>query len=191
MFDRTLESYVPRYYDGIPQIESIMYAEQQIIDDMFSIINLIKNNNYVVTADNDTLTYYEKILGLSTPDSTGLTDEEFRRLRIQQIQAKLANQFPITYRFLVQNLETYYGEYGIDFTIKKDFDNYNFVINTTTGVPETNRRVDKYLIQTIPANMLYNVISGNTHNELHDNNQTHNDLHSYTHNYLNNGGKVE
>lgn len=139
----TLKELLPTWYTGLLEFETLMRIEQGLLEELVVSITRAEGNLYVSTADNETITLYERMLRIARqPDDT----LDMRRFRVL---TRLASQKPYTIRYLTELLNSI----GEDVTISCIYDEYQLIINSAFEQRGQMADVD-YLIRTIvPANL--------------------------------------
>lgn len=121
-----LKDNMPRYYDGIYEMEELLKAEQIKFDELEANLGLIYTNQFIQTADEKTISDLEKLFYI-IPDKL-LEGLDFRRDRILN---RFATNPPFTLYFLYQKLNTIVGKNR--WTVEVDYDNYTLYISTAAS----------------------------------------------------------
>lgn len=101
---RKASSYVPRIYSGFTEMESLIVAEDSILDTAEAEKKNVENNQFVITANEYGIEQYENMLGIIPNLSTETL--QFRRDRIIN---RLSMAPPFTFRFLKKKLDEIIG----------------------------------------------------------------------------------
>lgn len=139
-----LRALLPSWYEGIVETDVLMEIEDDLFEELRLQIERVQKNQYVSTADEQTIYLYEQMLGITT----NLEDPiEARRFRVL---TRMTTQRPYTVAYLKELLDSF-GE-GAEILIF--YNEYRLVINTKF---EEIGQVDEldYLFRAIvPANMI-------------------------------------
>ena len=107
-----IKSYFPPLYNGILEIDTLVKIENDLFENLNSEFEKAIKNEYVITADKETIKKYETLLRINDGDDKELS---FRR---QRILNRLAMNMPFTLKALKQKLDELIGK-----------GNYNIFIN--------------------------------------------------------------
>lgn len=169
--DRELIEYLPEFMREYREIKIICDKEQQQIEKMWGQCERIWDNQFIVTADEETIKKWERMLNVSVGDTWTLKD---RRNKILSI---VAEQRPYTDESLRIMLESIFGEENyqmeyvnpLELLVSVSFESRNEIVN-----------VEKMLNRILPANLKWSVdIFHNKYLLLK--NYTHDQLKVYTH----------
>lgn len=149
MDDRTrnLKEYFPQIYDNITEIQEIALTEQPIIDDIDYHIHEIFKNSFIVTSDEEGISRYEDLLGI--------TPEKFDTLETRRLSvlSSWSTSTLFTYRILLQRLSQICGDNK--FEVEKDFDNFRIIIKLYNIERTLVEAVKQLGTKLIPANMIW------------------------------------
>lgn len=137
----TLIEQLPSYFRPIVEFQEILKAHGYAMDSLDSSAEQVYNNNYIQTADVQTITFWENALGITYTYGDTL---DFRRTRILQ-KFRLSTNFPIG--ALTDNLTQLFGEDGYEMNL--DYDNLTISIKVTS---------DRYGAIDLLYNLLWDVI---------------------------------
>lgn len=101
---RKASSYVPRIYSGFTEMESLIVAEDSILDIAEAEKKNVENNQFVITANEYGIEQYENMLGIIPNPAT--EPLQFRRDRSIN---RLSMTPPFTFRFLKKKLDEIIG----------------------------------------------------------------------------------
>lgn len=107
-----IKSYFPPLYNDILEIDTLVKIENDLFENLNSEFEKAIKNEYVITADKETIKKYETLLRINDGDDKELS---FRR---QRILNRLAMNMPFTLKALKQKLDELIGK-----------GNYNIFIN--------------------------------------------------------------
>ncbi len=107
-----IKPYFPSLYDNILEIDNLVKVENDLFENLNSEFDKAIRNEYVVTADKETIKRYETLLRITDGDDKELS---FRR---QRILNRLAMNMPFTIKALKQKLDELIGK-----------GNYNVFVN--------------------------------------------------------------
>lgn len=147
--DRKLIDYLPEHSQEILEMRVIMAAEQKEFERLWTEINNTKKDQFLVTATENGIARWEKMLKIS-PKATDTTEE--RRLRIL---AKVNEQLPFTKVTLAQSLTALCGEGGYKMDIR--YGEYRVRVLVALAAKKMVDEVQKLLQRVLPANLLIEV----------------------------------
>lgn len=148
MFKRTLASFSPTVYKNVVEMDKLLEAEEKVMDIARQEAYAAFSNTFVLTADEDGVIMFEKVLGI-TADST-TESLEFRRGRILN---RMSMSPPFTFRFLKQKLDTIIGEGK--WTAYIDFDNYTIFVEYSAINANWYTELEFTMTQLKPCNMVF------------------------------------
>lgn len=99
-----IKPYFPSLYNNILEIENLVKVENDLFENLNSEFDKAIRNEYVVTADKETIKRYETLLRITDGDDKELS---FRR---QRILNRLAMNMPFTIKALKQKLDELIGK---------------------------------------------------------------------------------
>ena len=72
---------MPEYFRPIIEFREILKAHGYSLDKLDETSEKVKDNNYIATCDEETIAYYEKLLGITygIPESTGTAEIQHDR----------------------------------------------------------------------------------------------------------------
>ena len=108
----TLTKQLPDYFKPIIEYQAIMQAHGYALDIFGGNAERVKDNNYISTADEQTIAFWENILGLIYSYGDTL---DYRRAKVLQ---KFTTSPPFSIEFLKDRLTQLYGADG--FTVDVD-----------------------------------------------------------------------
>lgn len=117
-----IKPYFPLLYENILEIDTLVEAENSILDELNAEINRVKDNEYIITADKETIKRYEILLRITDGDDKDL---EFRR---QRVLNRLAMNMPFTLRALKQKLNDLIGKGN--YVVSVDNENYTLIVES-------------------------------------------------------------
>lgn len=148
MFNRRLESFVPTVYEGVVEMSDIMNTEESVMDiareEMYSAFA----NTFVLTADEQGIVMFEKMLNIIT--NPEIQDLEFRR---QRIINRLSMSPPFTYRFLKQKLDEIIGPGAWKAYV--DFDNYTLYVESSAVNQNWYSEIEFTINRIKPCNIVF------------------------------------
>ena len=83
-----LQAAYPRFYLDVLEMQAILKAEGKLLDDITEGIELVVDNNFIVSADEKTITTLERALGITEKDVEGLTLDQRKNALIILISGK-------------------------------------------------------------------------------------------------------
>ena len=109
--EENLKGQLPEYFRPVIEFGEILKAHGYSLNKIDETSEKVKDNNYIATCDEETIAYYEKLLGITYQFGDDL---EYRRARVLQKYNTIA-PFPI--RFLQDKLTELYGEDGYEISV--------------------------------------------------------------------------
>lgn len=106
-----LKQQLPRYFRPIIEFGEILKAQGYSLDRFDEASAKVHANNYIATCDEDTIAYYERLLGIVYRFGDTL---EYRRTRVLQ---KYNTIVPFSIGFLRDKLTELYGEDGYEMSV--------------------------------------------------------------------------
>ena len=102
----TLTKQLPDYFKPIIEYQAIMQAHGAALDVVEGNTEQVRDNNYISTADEQTISFWENVLGLTYSYGDTL---DYRRSMVMQ---KFTTMPPFSIQFLRDRLNQLYGEDG-------------------------------------------------------------------------------
>lgn len=140
--------YFPQIYQEIPEIQEIISTENADLTNAENELRACINNQFIMTADERTISYLEKKFNIIANPSIETLD--FRRLRLIN---RVSTQPPFTTIFLRQKLDGIIGEGEYNLTI--DYPNYTIFIESVAKNQVYSHEILVTLNMIKPANMAY------------------------------------
>lgn len=109
--EETLRGQLPEYFQSIIEFREILKAHGYSLDKLDETSEKVKDNNYIATCDEETIAYYEKLLGITYRFGDTM---EHRRARVLQ---KYNTIVPFSIEFLRDKLTELYGEDGYEMSV--------------------------------------------------------------------------
>ena len=109
--EETLRGQLPEYFRPIIEFREILKAHGYSLDKLDETSEKVKDNNYIATCDEETIAYYEKLLGVTYRFGDTM---EYRRARVLQ---KYNTIVPFSIEFLRDKLTELYGEDGYEMSV--------------------------------------------------------------------------
>lgn len=148
MLNRKLESFAPTVYRNVVEMSKLLEAEEALLDTARTEMSTAFANTFVLTANEDGVIMFERILNI-TPDPT-TESVEFRR---QRILNRMTMSPPFTFRFLKQKLDSIIGEGKWDAYI--DFDSYTIYVEFSVLDANWYTELAFTMTQLKPCNMVF------------------------------------
>lgn len=140
--------YLPKVVRTIKEFEVLGDAENPEINNLWLDNQIVLNNQFVATLDEDGCERWEKMLNISPKESSTLED---RRLAIL---ARINASLPYTYRQLENFLRNICAD---DYTMTLDHTNYTLTVLLSLSRQNQFDEVANLLTRVIPANLICNV----------------------------------
>ena len=169
MFNKNVDilNYLPQIMQQLEQFKQIANAENPEINTLWTAIEDLLNNQFVVSANEDGIAKYEALLDIQPK----ATDElEVRRFRVL---GRITESIPYTYNALKAQLNNLCGNDG--YTIKLNNGTYTLIVKVALTSKKQYDEVDALLKRTVPANIIidldllynsYNVLNTFTYEQL-------------------------
>lgn len=106
-----LKQQLPRYFRPIVEFGEILKAQGYSLDQFDKASVKVYANNYIITCDEETIAYYERLLGIVYRFGDTM---EYRRARVLQ---KYNTIVPFSIGFLRDKLTELYGEDGYEMSV--------------------------------------------------------------------------
>ena len=148
--DRNLIDYLPPFLRNVEENKSILTkGDQPEISKLWDDIDGILNDIFVLTATENGIARWEKLLNLTAFDTDTL---DYRRMRVM---AKLNEQLPFTFRTLKSFLDVVYGTGN--YYLKLNNNEYELVIRLYPAATGGIEAISDYLKRVVPANISVNL----------------------------------
>lgn len=149
--DRKVEilNYLPPILIEIRELKAIAGVENPILESLWRKIAATLNNQFILTADEEGINRYEKMLGLQVSDSDTLETRIFRVL------ARYQEQAPYTYRTLKLILDSLLGEEN--YTMELNAAEKWLAVKIELTVKRQFEAVEETLERMVPQNMILTV----------------------------------
>lgn len=172
--DRQMIDYLPPIMQGLAEFMEISKAEQAAKDKLWTDIDRMFAEGYVIDESEIGAARWEKTLGITPKDTDDMVIRNFR------IRGKLQSDLPYTYRTLQKQLVGLCGENG--YTLAMDGDACSISIKVALSRKEMKDDVAALTDEVVPAHILLNVeLMYNTHGMIARSGLTHAQLAAYTH----------
>jgi hypothetical protein len=109
--EKVLKQQLPRYFRPISEFGEILKAQGYGLDQFDKASTKVYANNYIATCDEETIAYYERLLGIVYRFGDTM---EYRRTRVLQ---KYNTIVPFSVGFLRDKLTELYGEDGYEMSV--------------------------------------------------------------------------
>lgn len=153
--EETLRGQLPEYFRPIIEFREILKAHGYSLDKLDETSEKVKDNNYIATCDEETIAYYEKLLGIVYRFGDTM---EYRRTRVLQ---KYNTIVPFSIGFLRDKLTELYGE-----------DGYEMSVDSATCKLKIKVTSDRHGAIDLLYNLLWNIVP--VHIQITANQQTTN-----------------
>jgi hypothetical protein len=130
-------------------MDEITTAEDYLIDEFFEPeLALLQGNQFIGSADERTVSAYEKKLGIAA--DPGLEPIEFRR---ERLLSRLSMRVPFTMRFLRNRMDAAIGKgrYSVDM----DYGAYTLTVESSATNQNWNQEIRIMINRIKPANIVY------------------------------------
>lgn len=150
-----LIGYLPPFMQEYVEMQQIMQAEQPDIQALVDDTEKVKNNQFILTCDEDGISRFEEILGLTSYSEDSLES------RISRVITRWNDSLPYTIRSLAERLKTLCGEDG--YMITPNFNDYELDIWVRLSMSGQVDELDYMLNYIIPVNLVVNVSNEMVH----------------------------
>lgn len=140
---------LPDYFRPVKEFQQIIRAQGYELDNLENAMVRMRDNNYIQTADENTIMYYERLLKLTASPSDTLA---YRKMRILSI---IARDSPFSIGFLNQQLIKIYGESGYELEV--DSQACELKVTITTDLYGAVGLFFDFIWDIIPAHILMNI----------------------------------
>lgn len=147
----SLKEYMPDYYLGNKEMEALLETEDYLFDLVNSSFDQVKSNQYIATANEERISQYESILGISPATEDTL---EFRRSRVLNRWISIA---PYTEKTLHEQMYRIQG--NENFSIDLNYNEYKLYLQASLSIAGQVDELSYIIDEIIPANI--EVISTN------------------------------
>ena len=172
---KKLIDYLPQFLAEYREYQQIMAIEQTEFDTILARIELLLENQFIATCNEETVTRYERMYGIAPIAGSNLEERKFNLL------AKLNSELPYTYKKLEEMLKNLCGENG--FILIANANQYLVQVKVALEAKKNVVAVEEMLRSILPANQAFEVsLLYNQHETLAD--YTHAQLATYTHEEL-------
>ncbi len=172
-----LISYLPEYLHGFRELKELMGAQQPEVQALEDATEVLKNNQFILSADGQGIRKFETMLGVTALDDDTLENRKFRVL------SRWNNAIPYTVPVLKRKLENLCGEGGCLLEIFHT--EYRVKVRVALASKKNYRMVGEMLGEVIPANMEIDLsLLYNQHKTLGK--FTHSQLAAFTHRQIRN-----
>lgn len=148
MFNRPLNSFVPRVYKDVVEMDTIIETEQERMDDAQMEMTQAFANTFVLTANVEGIEMFELMLGIVANPQT--EDIEFRR---QRILNRITLAPPFTFRFLKRRLDDIIGKDA--WTAHIDFNKFTLYIESSAMNQNWYQELEFTINQIKPCNIIF------------------------------------
>lgn len=144
----SLKEFVPDLYDNVREFEVLFEVEEKLIGHIDQQINQIKSNQWIQTADEQTIGFHEQLLGiLANPEIEDLT---FRR---QRILNRLQSMPPFTVPYLRDHLDRIFG--ADNYALIVNYEDYQIVLESSSDNANWFQEANIIINKIKPANIVY------------------------------------
>ena len=148
--DRNMIDYLPPFLRDVEENKSILTkGDQPAVSKLWDGIDDILNDIFVLTATENGIERWEKLLNLTAFDTDTL---DYRRIRVM---TKLNEQLPFTFRTLKSFLDAVYG--ACNYYLKLNNNEYELVIRLYPAATGGIEAISDYLKRVVPANISVNL----------------------------------
>lgn len=150
-----LISYLPPFMQEYLELKKTLQSEQIDIQALEDETEKVKNNQFMLTCDEDGISRFEEMLGLTSYSEDSLES------RISRVITRWNDSLPYTIRSLAERLKTLCGEDG--YMITPNFNDYELNIWVRLSMSGQVDELDYMLNYIIPVNLVVNVSNEMVH----------------------------
>lgn len=143
-----LSTYLPQYVSDYREIKQIAIGETPEIETLKNELQIISNNQYIISCDETGIKRFETLLHISP------NKDDTLNIRKSRVLSKWNNLMPITLKSLKIMLNELCGEQSYNLNI--DYDNYVLYISFDALSQNRKNEYDGFLREIIPANLCIN-----------------------------------
>lgn len=144
----SLKELAPDWYEDIKEFDVLFDVEDKLIQETNENINKVKQNQWIQTADEQTIYVHEQLLGILVNPET--EDLEFRK---QRILNRLQSTPPFTVSYLQDHLNRIFGKENYLLII--NYDDYQMVLETAAENANWFLEAQTIIHKVKPANIVY------------------------------------
>lgn len=144
----SLKELAPDWYENIKEFNILFDVEDKLIQETNENINKVKQNQWIQTADEQTIYFHEQLLGILVNPET--EDLEFRK---QRILNRLQSTPPFTVSYLQDHLNRIFGKENYLLII--NYDDYQMVLETAAENANWFLEAQTIIHKVKPANIFY------------------------------------
>ena len=137
--------YLPLFVQEYKEMQNIMSAENPEFQLLADESEVIKDNQFIMTCDENGISRFEKILKI-TP-----TSDDTLESRISRVLIRWNDVIPYTWNVLLQKIQTLCGE---NFELNKNWNDYQLEVTTHLDLYGQVEELENILGYMIPANIL-------------------------------------
>jgi len=150
-----LISYLPPFMQEYLELKKTLQSEQIDIQALEDETEKVKNNQFMLTCDEDGISRFEEMLGLTSYSEDSLES------RISRVITRWNDSLPYTIKSLAERLKTLCGEDG--YMITPNFNDYELNIWVRLSMSGQVDELDYMLNYIIPVNLVVNVSNEMVH----------------------------
>ena len=142
-----LKDMLPDWYDGILELEVVMNLQQENVDLIAKELRNVQSNQYISTANIQTIKIYENLLKINSNPNDSLDVRRFRVL------TRLTGQKPYTFRYLQELLSSFSGPASLTML----YNEYKLVATINFEQVGQLSEVEYLFRSIVPANIIYDI----------------------------------
>ncbi|WP_127849731.1 putative phage tail protein [Lacticaseibacillus hulanensis] len=140
-----LKELLPDFYDGVVEMQHLVAVEQPTMDALSELMNRYQTNQFAAIADEDGLSVFEDLLGI-----TGVENEDLETRRYNVLMELLPPQ-PLTEPYLREVLRLL----NINATLDVDGDKFQADVSASVTDRGSSQRLEVLLNRYLPVNLIY------------------------------------
>lgn len=141
-----LKKLLPAWYDGIYEMQVLMDVETSLLQELLNHIKTAQSNQYISTADSQTIAMYEQMLRIAVDPSDTL---ELRRFRVL---TRIASQKPYTLNYLRELLSSF-GPVELDML----YNDYKLIASMSFEQIGEVSEIEYIFRSVVPANIVVEI----------------------------------
>ena len=144
-----LLGYLPPFMQEYIEMQKIMTAEQPDVQSLEDETEIVKDNQFIMTCNEDGINRFEKMLNITS------YPEDTLESRKSRVLTRWNDSLPYTLRSLAEKLKTLCGEDG--YLLTPNFNDYELDIWVRLSMSGQTDELDYLLNYMIPCNLVVNV----------------------------------
>ena len=150
-----LGEYLPRYYDGIREMDELVRVENLLFDTLKDEMMIVLRNQFILECDVEMIALWESLLGIHF--NPNIDNDEGYRFRRERLINRLVQRPPFTLRFLRERLDTIVGVGNYDLRMD-EFADYTLRLESAIANQAAYNEMILTIYRMKPANIVFNLV---------------------------------